>query len=109
MICRIWRGWTTLPNASPYEELLRFTVIPGIVARAIPGFRSIDMMRRDLDDEIEFATIMWFDDLAAVTTFVGEDYEIAHVPASARAVLSRFDGRAVHYEVFDRQEQASPS
>lgn len=105
MICRIWRGWTTPTNASVYEELLRSTVIPGIEARAIAGFRSIDMMRRELDDEVEFATVMWFDDLAAVKTFVGEDHEIAHVPAAARAVLSRFDERAVHYDVFDRREQ----
>lgn len=109
MICRIWRGWTTVPNASVYEELLRMTVIPGIEARAIRGFRSIDMMRRDLGDEIEFATIMWFDDLAAVKAFVSEDHEVAHVPAAARAVLSRFDERAVHYNVFDRREQASRS
>ena len=107
MICRIWRGWTTISNALGYEELLRSTVIPGIEARAIAGFRSIDMMRRDLGDEVEFATIMWFDDLEAVKAFVGEDHEVAHVPPAARAVLSRFDERAVHYDVFDRREQGN--
>jgi hypothetical protein len=61
------------------------------------------MMRRDLDEEVEFATIMWFDDLQAVKGFVGEDHEVAHVPAAARAVLSRFDERTVHYEVFARR------
>ncbi|MDP8995078.1 MAG: antibiotic biosynthesis monooxygenase, partial [Pseudomonadota bacterium] len=74
---------------------------------AIPGFRHIDMMRRSLGDEIEFATIMWFDDLNAVEHFVGEDAEVAHVPASARAVLARFDERAVHYQVLERREQAA--
>jgi hypothetical protein len=108
MICRIWRGWTTIPNASAYEELLRSTVIPGIEACAIPGFRSIDMMRRELGDEAEFATI-WLDDVGAVKAFVGEDHETAHVPAAARAILSRFDDRAVHYDLFDRREQAEPS
>ena len=94
MICRIWRGWTTVASASVYEELLRSTVIPGIEARAIPGFRSIDMMRRDIGDEVEFTTIIWFDDLAAVKAFVGDDHEIAHVPQAARATLSRYDERA---------------
>lgn len=109
MICRIWRGWASQDNASAYEELLRFTVIPGIEARRITGFRHIDMMRRDAGAEIEFATIMWFDDLDAVKSFVGEDYEVSHVPAGARALLSRFDERAVHYQVFERrtQEQAA--
>ena len=105
MICRIWRGWTTRDNAVAYEDLLRHTVIPGIEARSISGFRHIDMMRRDLADEIEFATIMWFDDLDAVKAFVGADHEVAHVPAAARAVLSRFDERAAHYDVFERREQ----
>ena len=106
MICRIWRGWTTYENAAAYEDLLRSTVIPGIEARAIAGFQHIDMMRRETSGEVEFATIMWFKSLDAVKAFVGEDYEAAHVPAAARAVLSRFDERAVHYEVFDRREQA---
>lgn len=105
MICRLWRGWTTKQNASAYENLLRLTVIPGIEARAISGFRHIDMMRRDLPDEVEFATIMWFDDFEAVKAFVGADHEIAHVPPAARAVLSRFDERATHYEVFERRQQ----
>ena len=109
MICRIWRGWTTSENAPAYEELLRSIVIPGIEARSIEGFRHIDMMRRPLGNEVEFATIMWFDDLAAVTAFVGEDHEVAHVPAVARAVLARWDERAIHYDVFDRREQRSSS
>ena len=65
------------------------------------------MMRRTAGKEIEFATIMWFDDLDAIRGFVGDDVEAAHVPASARAVLARFDERAIHYQVFDRREQGS--
>lgn len=105
MICRIWRGWATATNAPLYEELLRSTVIPGIEARSIEGFRHVDMMRRAAGSETEFATIMWFDDLNAIKAFVGEDYEVAHVPAAARELLSRFDERALHYEVFDRRRQ----
>ncbi len=106
MICRIWRGWTTKGNAPAYEDILRSKVIPRIEARSIAGFRNIDMMRRNLGDQVEFVTIMWFDDLAAVKAFAGEDHEIAHVPAEARAVLSRFDERAAHYDVFDRRRQS---
>ena len=109
MICRIWRGWTTAENATAYEHLLRSTIIPGIEARGIAGFRHIDMMRREAGEEIEFATIMWFDSLADIEAFVGEDREAAHVPASAREVLSRFDKRALHYEVFDRRRQEEES
>jgi antibiotic biosynthesis monooxygenase (ABM) superfamily enzyme len=70
MICRIWRGWTTPENAAAYEDLVRGQVIPGIEARAIPGFRHIDLMRREADGEIEFRTLMWFDDLASIRAFI---------------------------------------
>jgi hypothetical protein len=105
MICRLWRGWTTPENADAYDRIVRNEVIPGIEARRIPGFRHIDLMKRDLGDEVEFQTLMWFDSLDAIRAFMGEDYNVSHVPATARAVLSRFDERAAHYEVIDRREQ----
>ena len=104
-ICRQWRGWTTAENAESYERIVREKVIPGIEARRIPGFRHIDLMRRDAGDEVEFQTLMWFDSLDAIKAFVGDDYAVSHVPEAARAVLTRFEERAVHYEVIDRREQ----
>ena len=105
MICRQWRGWTSPANAAAYERIVRGEVIPGIEARRIPGFRHIDLMRRDLGGEIEFQTLMWFDDLDSIKAFMGEDYAVSHVPAAAQAVLSRFDDRAVHFEALDRRGQ----
>ena len=98
MICRVWRGWTTPANAAAYEAIVRGDVIPEIEARRIPGFRSIDLMRRTVAEGVEFATLMWFDDVEAVKTFAGEDYEVAHVPERARHVLARFDERSAHFE-----------
>ena len=80
-------------------------MIPGIEARGIAGFRSIDLVRRERDHDVEFMTLMWFDTLDSVKEFMGEDYETAHVPAQARAVLTDFDRRSAHYEVLDRREQ----
>jgi antibiotic biosynthesis monooxygenase (ABM) superfamily enzyme len=105
MICRLWRGWTSVQNADAYERIVRNEVIPGIEARSIPGFHHIDLMKRDFGDEIEFQTLMWFDSLDAIKAFMGEDYSISHVPPEARALLNSFDDRASHYEVIDRREQ----
>ena len=103
MISRIWRGWTTPQNASAYEALLKAEIFTGIVERGITGFQGIDLLRRELANEIEFVTIMWFDSLLAVRTFAGEDYERAVVPPKARQLLLRFDERSAHYEVLDRR------
>ena len=105
MICRVWRGWTTKANAEAYEGIVRGEVIPGIEARRIPGFRAIDLIRRERDQDVEFMTLMWFDTLDAVKDFMGKDYEAAHVPAQAQAVLADFDRRSAHYVVLDRRVQ----
>jgi heme-degrading monooxygenase HmoA len=105
MICRLWRGWATPENADAYERIVRGEVIPGIEGRRIAGFRHIDLMRRELDEEVEFQTLMWFDSLDAIKAFMGEDYAASHVPEAARAMLKRFDERAAHFEVLDRRPQ----
>jgi len=97
MITRLWHGWTTPQNADTYEQLLTAEIIPAIVNRKMPGFLSIEVLRRTHADEVEFITLMQFDKLQSIVAFVGEDYEVAHIPDTARKILSRFDLRAQHY------------
>jgi len=99
MISRIWHGCTTPANAETYESLLKTEIFEGIKDRQIAGYRGIHLLRRSMEEEVEFVTIMWFDSLEAVRTFAGEDYEAAVVPPKARTVLPRFDARSQHYEV----------
>jgi heme-degrading monooxygenase HmoA len=99
MICRIWHGWTLPANADAYEHLLRTEIFHAIAERNIPGYRGIELLRREEEALVEFVTLMWFDSLAAVATFAGPDYETAVVPPAARALLHHFDQRSAHYEV----------
>ncbi len=99
MISRIWHGWTAPQNAAAYEALLQEEIFVGIQNRSIPGYRGIHLFRREVGDEVEFITLMWFDSLEAVRIFAGEDYEVAVVPPKARLLLKRFDQRSQHYEV----------
>lgn len=102
MIARIWHGWTTPGNADEYERLLREEVLPGIAAKDVEGYHGVQVLRRPIEDETEFVTIMWFESLDAVRQFAGEDYETAYVPPPARAVLKRYDQRSQHYEIRNR-------
>jgi heme-degrading monooxygenase HmoA len=99
MISRIWHGWTSPENADAHEALLRTEIFVHIASRSIEGYSGIHLLRRDVGDEVEFVTIMWFDSLAAVKAFAGEDYETAVVPPKARQLLSRFDSHSAHYRV----------
>jgi antibiotic biosynthesis monooxygenase (ABM) superfamily enzyme len=102
MISRIWHGYTTRENAEQYETLLKEEIFVGIRGRAIPGFEEIQLFRRDLGNEVEFITVMWFDSIESVRVFAGQDYEAAVVPPAARSVLKRFDECSQHYEVRER-------
>jgi hypothetical protein len=97
MILRYWRGWTSPQNADSYQQIVSEQVLPGIAARHLDGYSGAYLLRRDLDDEVEFATVMIFDSLDHVRAFAGDDYETAYVPPAARAVLTRFDEKSAHY------------
>jgi antibiotic biosynthesis monooxygenase (ABM) superfamily enzyme len=105
MILRYWRGWTTPENADAYQKIVSEQVLPGIAARSLEGYRGAYLLRRDLDQEVEFATVMIFDSLDNVRAFLGEDYETAYVPPAARAVLARFDEKSAHYATLLTPEQ----
>jgi antibiotic biosynthesis monooxygenase (ABM) superfamily enzyme len=96
-IIRIWHGWTAPEDADSYEALLKEEIFVGIKAREIAGLKGIQLLRRELQNEVEFITIMRFDSLEAVVEFAGEDYEAAVLPPKARALLRRFDTRSRHY------------
>ena len=99
MISRIWHGYTSPANADAYEQLLKEEIFVNIGQRNINGYRGIHLLRRDVSNEVEFITIMWFDSLDAIQEFAGPDYEKAVVPVKARALLSHFDDRSQHYTV----------
>jgi heme-degrading monooxygenase HmoA len=102
MISRVWHGWTTRANADAYEKLLREEVLPGI--HRVRGFKGAQVLRRDVNHEVEFVTITLFDSLDAVKEFAGEDYEAAVILPAAHRLLSRFDARSAHYETVFRLE-----
>ena len=99
MISRVWHGWTRPGTADDYERLLMGTILPGIAARGIPGYRGAYLYRRSEEGLVEFVTTLLFDSLEAVIGFAGADYEIAVVPEPARKLLDRFDARSAHYDV----------
>ena len=100
---RIWHGWTTHENAEPYQELLHKEVFPGIESKEIEGYRCLELFRRDLDDEVEFMTILTFDALQDVIDFQGKDYTRSYVPEAAQKLLKRWDQVALHYDFIEKR------
>ena len=99
MISRIWHGYTTKENANTYQKLLESEIFVGIKNRNIPGYKGIQLLRKEMESETEFITIMWFESIEAVKKFAGENFEKAVVPDKAQKVLSHFDKTSKHYNV----------
>ena len=99
MIARIWHGNTEKANADGYEKLVKEEVFPEIEGKSGGGLKGIQLLRQEKSIEVEFTTIIWFEDLDAVKKFVGEDYETAYVPDKARKLLSGYDKKVIHAEL----------
>ena len=99
MIARIWHGYTTPANADAYEQFLKTEFLPAVEKKNIEGYKKFQLFRKTADDEIEFTTIMWFENLEQIKQFAGEDYEKAVVHPKAQALLKRFDDKSKHFEL----------
>jgi hypothetical protein len=60
------------------------------------GFHGAQLLKREMAEEVEFTTMIWFRDLEAIKELTGEDYETAYIPKEARNLLSRFDSKVTH-------------
>lgn len=103
-IKRVWHGWTTKDNADAYQNVLQNEVIPGIEAKQIAGLRKFEILRLELEAEVEFVTIISFDSLQDVIAFQGQDYQKAYLPDAAQKVLKRWDLEIPHYDLIETRE-----
>ena len=97
MIARVWHGYTKPEHADAYEAMLKPELLPGI--SKAPGYRGSYLLRRNLEGEVEFITVLLWDSLDAVRAAAGPDYETAVIPEERRQYLSRYDAKAAHFDV----------
>ena len=97
----MWHGYTTPENAGTYEQLLQTEISAEFASKQIEGYKGIQLLRRDLNNEVEFVTLITFTNYEAVKQFAGENYEEAHIPDAARKVLSRYHTKVQHYEIIE--------
>jgi antibiotic biosynthesis monooxygenase (ABM) superfamily enzyme len=96
MITRLWRGWTKSKDSDAYERFLLTELFPRM--RDIAGFLGAEVLRRDEDGEVAFVTLTRFETLDAIRAFAGEQYEKPVLEPTARALLSRYDPHAQHFD-----------
>ena len=98
MIVRLWRGSAVMgSDAQAYESHVTGKVFPGVLA--LSGNLGVRLLKRRIDDRIEFLAVTYWSSLEAVKAFAGDDIGLAVVDPAAHAVLAEFDDFVTHYEV----------
>ena len=97
MIARIWSARATTANWPAYERHFAEGVLPQL--RAIDGYVSASLLKRDAGGQIEITVITIWRSLAAIDAFAGPDREAAVVAPNAAALLIDYDSRVRHYDV----------
>ena len=96
-IIRTWKGWTSLENATIYENMLINEVFPEVKRKGVEGLEKVSISTREKNDEMEFFLVLQFDSLESVKMFAGEHYDMAYIPDNAKRVLSRYNKTAQHF------------
>jgi heme-degrading monooxygenase HmoA len=97
MISRHWRGLAKSRHADEYVEHLRTETFPQL--SKIPGFVHASILRRKVQQGVEFLIVTTWESIGAIEQFSGRDSEAAVVPEKVQAMMIEYDRRVRHYEV----------
>jgi len=97
VIVRMWHGRVPSEKAARYREFLNARAIPDY--RSVAGNISVHILER-LDGEVtHFVTMTFWDDMASIRAFAGEDVRTAKYYPEDREFLLEFEPTVLHYEV----------
>jgi heme-degrading monooxygenase HmoA len=102
MIARMWRGTATAAKAADYRRHFTTNVVPHL--KKLEGHEGSLLIQRNVDDQVEFVAITWWDSMETIKKFAGLRPGVAVVEPEAQAALSVFDDFVTHYEVAYRSE-----
>lgn len=97
MIARVWHGYTKPEDADAYASMLKPELLPGI--GKVPGYRGSYLLRRNMEGEVEFITIIIWESLDAIKAVAGPNYTVSIIPEDRLKYLLRHDSHAAHYEI----------
>jgi heme-degrading monooxygenase HmoA len=102
MIVRMWHGRVPLEKAERYREFLNQRAIPDY--RSVFGNISVHILERVEAGVTHFITLTFWESMAAIHGFAGQDVEVAKYYPEDRDFLLEFEPNVVHYEVVGQSE-----
>jgi heme-degrading monooxygenase HmoA len=97
MIARMWHGRVPSEKAATYRAFLNDRAIPDY--RSVPGNLSVHILERQEGPVTHFVTLTFWQDLAAIRGFAGDDVDIAKYYSEDKEFLLEFEPTVTHYEI----------
>lgn len=105
MIVRLWHGRVPTAKAPAYRDFLDDRAIPDY--RSVPGNLSVHILECHDGEITHFITLTFWQDLAAIRGFAGDDINVAQYYPEDQAFLLEFEPTVTHYEVVGSAEAGS--
>jgi heme-degrading monooxygenase HmoA len=97
VISRQWKGIARKSDADRYVAHLQEETFPRL--SKISGFVDASILRREVQDGVEFLIVTRWESIEAIRKFAGETPERAVVPEAVQSMMVSYDRVVAHYEV----------
>ena len=99
MIARMWHGRVPLEMSEKYHEYLLATGLKDYAS--IEGNKGVMLLKKNEDTISHFYTWSYWDTIASIKKFAGEDYEKARYYEEDGQYLLEFEPMVTHFEVLE--------
>jgi heme-degrading monooxygenase HmoA len=99
MISRQWRGLAKPAHADSYVKHLREETF--LKLGKISGFIDASILKRKVDQGIEFLVVTRWKSMEAIEQFAGRDPDVAVVPEKVQEMMVDYDRSVRHYKVVE--------
>jgi heme-degrading monooxygenase HmoA len=99
-IARIWRCRADPKDPDVYPRHFKDKVLPEL--DSIPGFLGAMLMRRELDNTIEYTVLTRWVSIDVIRRFTGRDLHAAVVDPNIAVKLIDYDKTVTHSEILEK-------
>jgi heme-degrading monooxygenase HmoA len=97
MIERHWKGIAKRGREQEYIDHLQNDTFPKL--RSIKGFISASILKRDMDQGLEFLVVTKWENIGSIRQFAGSRIDVAVVPKLVQDIMQTYEDKVSHYEV----------
>ena len=96
-IIRVWYGLAEKKHADDYSDHVKNDIFP--LFSKMRGNLGAKVLRRDVDEGVEFAVITAWDSMEAIREFAKDDIDKAVVAQVAQPYFIKYDRHVSHFTV----------